>query len=344
MTAGSFKALVVTQNPDGSFTREVCGRSIPELAPGELLVRVAYSSLNYKDALAAAGRRGVARGYPLTPGIDAAGIVEQTGAGQDTAREAGAGNFSPGDQVIVTGHELGISVPGGFGQYIKVPAAWALRLPPGLSMRESMIIGTAGFTAALAARTLQAHGLRPDRGPVLVTGATGGVGSFSVAILSKLGYSVLAGTGKANQGDYLALLGAREVLGRDQLDDSSGKALLKERWAGVVDTVGGGILSTAIRSTAYGGCIAACGNAAGAELPLTVFPFILRGVGLLGIDSANCPEETRREVWQLLAAGWKPTLLETMAKECLLEELSDRMNDILQGRITGRIVVNLEAS
>jgi acrylyl-CoA reductase (NADPH) len=344
MTAGSFKALVVSQGPDGSFHREVCRRNIADLAPGELLVRVAYSSLNYKDALAAAGRRGVARGYPLTPGIDAAGTVEHSNVQKGAPREGGAASFVAGDRVLVTGHELGTGLPGGLGQFISVPASWALHLPPGLSLRESMIIGTAGFTAALSVRALREHGVQPESGEVLVTGATGGVGSFSVAILARLGYTLVACTGKTDKGGFLQSLGAREVLRREQLADTSGKALLKERWAGVVDTVGGDILSAAIRSTAYGGCVAACGNAAGSELPLTVFPFILRGVRLLGIESARCPEETRRDAWSRLGAQWKPARLETMATECRLEDVSSRMDDILQGRLTGRVVVNLEAS
>jgi acrylyl-CoA reductase (NADPH) len=342
MTTGSFKALVVSQGADGSFKREVCRRSIDELPPGELLVRVAYSSLNYKDALAAAGRRGVARAYPLTPGIDAAGVIEQSTVNAGTG--PGGGILQPGDPVIVTGHDLGISVPGGFGQYIRVPASWALRLPPGLSLRESMIIGTAGFTAALSVRTLQEQGVQPGSGEALVTGATGGVGSFSVAILAKLGYSVAAVTGKTAKGDFLASLGARRVLGREELDDASGKALLTERWAAVIDTVGGAILCAAIKSTAYGGCVAACGNAAGADLPLTVFPFILRGVRLIGVESSRCPEEVRREVWRKLEAQWKPARLEAMATECALEDVSRRVEDILQGRVSGRVLVNLEAT
>jgi len=339
MRVGAFKALVVDQAPDGSFSREVRTKDAAELPPGELLIRVAYSSLNYKDALAAAGRRGVARGYPLTPGIDAAGTVEQVAEGGD-AGNPHAG-FAPGDRVLVTGRELGVAVSGGFGQYIRVPASWALRLPAGLTLRESMVTGTAGFTAALSVLALQEHGVHPETGPVLVTGATGGVGSFSVAVLSKLGYTVLAGTGKIEQSRFLMSLGAKEILDREQLSDGSGKALLKERWAGVVDTVGGAILSTAIKSAAYGGCVAACGNAAGADLPLTVFPFILRGVRLLGIESSRCPEGVRRDLWKKLGAEWKPAALDAMARECRLEELSDRIDEMLRGRITGRVVVDL---
>jgi acrylyl-CoA reductase (NADPH) len=331
MEIRSFSALVVSKLPDGSFTREIRHRDVSELPPGDLLVRVAYSSLNFKDALVAVGRRGVARAYPLTPGIDAAGVVE----------ESAVSDFVPGDSVILCGHDMGIGIPGGFGQYVRVPAAWALR-PSGLTLRESMIIGTAGFTAALSIRALQEHGVLPETGEVLVTGATGGVGSFAVALLSTLGYSVVAGTGKADRGDFLASLGAREMLSRTHLDDSSGKALLRERWAGVVDTVGGGILSTAIRSTAYGGSVAACGNAASPDLPLTVFPFILRGVRLLGIESGKCPQSVRQDLWEKLAGPWKPSQLDDMAEECSLSGLGGKIDSILNAQVTGRIIINLK--
>jgi acrylyl-CoA reductase (NADPH) len=332
--ARPFSALVVTQQPDGAFTRAIMPRDIDDLPPGDLLVRVSYSSLNYKDALAAAGRRGVARGYPLTPGIDAAGVVE----------ESAAEGFTPGDAVIVGGHELGTAVSGGFGHYVRVPASWALALPAGLTLRESMIIGTAGFTAAFCVQTLEENGISPDTGEVLVTGATGGVGSLAVAILAKLGHAVTACTGKAGQDGYLRSLGARQVIARRELEDSSGKALLRERWAGVVDTVGGGILSTAIRSTAYGGSLTACGNAASADLSVTVFPFILRGVRLIGIESSRCPMTVRRELWRKLAGPWKPESLDAIAQECPLKGLSGKIDAILVGQATGRVVVDVQKS
>ena len=327
-----FEALVASRKPDGTFVRELRQQDTADLPAGDLLVRVSYSSLNYKDALAAVGRHGVARGYPLTPGIDAGGVVV----------ESSVGDFAPGDSVIACGRELGISVPGGFGQYIRIPASWALRPPSGLTLRECMIIGTAGFTAALCLRDLQQHGVSPGA-EVLVTGATGGVGCLAVALLSKLGYRVAAGTGKADKRDFLTSLGAGEVIARADLDDGSGKALLSERWAGVVDTVGGNILSTAIRSTAYGGSVAACGNVSSPDLPLTVFPFILRGVRLLGIDSAKCPAETRKEVWARLGAQWKPAQLEAISEECSLHGLDGRIDDILHGHVSGRVIVNLQA-
>ena len=331
---GPYSALVVSQGPEEVFTREVRQLDISRLPPGDLLIHVLWSSLNYKDALAATGRPGVAVGYPLTPGIDAAGVVEKS---------ASAG-FAPGDPVIVSGRDLGIRVPGGFGQYIRVPFSWALRPPAGLTLRECMTFGTAGITAALSIRALQVHGVSPERGKVLVTGATGGVGSFAVAILSKLGYEVVASTGKVDQVGYLISLGARETLSRLEMADTSGKALLKEKWAGVVDAVGGTILSTAIRSTMHGGSVAACGNASSPDLPLTVFPFILRGVQLLGIDSSQCPASERRELWDAIAGPWKPDRLAWMASECSLRDLNSRIDEMMQGRITGRVVINLEES
>lgn len=327
----AFSALVVTQKPDGAFSRRVTRRDTDELPPGDILVRVMYSSLNYKDALAATGRRGVARGYPLTPGIDAAGIVE----------ESSAKSFSEGDSVIVGGHDFGTAVPGGFGQYISVPASWALKIPAGLTPREAMILGTAGFTAAFCIQTLRDNGVVPGHGEVLVTGATGGVGSLAVAMLARLGHAVSACTGKEDQDDYLRSLGAREIVRRNAFDDSSGKALLKERWSGVVDTVGGGILSTAVRSTLYGGAVTACGNAASPELPLTVFPFILRGVRLIGIESSRCSIDVRKELWDRLAGPWKPDQLEALAHECSLEDASGRIDSMLRGQVTGRVIVNL---
>ncbi len=330
--ARTFSALVVARQSDGVFRRDVAARSESDLPPGDLLVQVSFSSLNYKDALAAIGRRGVAREYPLTPGIDAAGVVV----------ESSAADFRPGDPVIVMGHELGTAVPGGFGQLIRVPAAWALALPTGLTLRQSMILGTAGFTAALAVRSLQESGVPPHGGEVLVTGATGGVGCIAVAILSRLGYGVAAGTGKTDRRAFLESLGARRVVPRAELDDGSGKALLPERWAAVIDTVGGGILSTAIRSTAYGGTVAACGNAASADLPVTVFPFILRGVRLLGIESSRCPSAVRRALWERLCGAWKPLQLSQLAEECTLDELGGKIDDMMAGRLTGRVLVNLE--
>ncbi|MFH1070264.1 MAG: YhdH/YhfP family quinone oxidoreductase [Candidatus Glassbacteria bacterium] len=327
----TFPALVVEEDGAGGFTRRVKEREIDELPPGELLVRVQYSSLNYKDALSASGQRGVTRQYPHTPGIDAAGVVE----------ESAVENFRPGEQVIVTGRDLGQNTSGGFGRYIRVPSGWVVPLPKGLSVREAMILGTAGFTAAQCALKITGHGVAAGDGEVLVTGASGGVGSLSVALLALEGYRVTAATGKIHEKKFLEKIGAGRVIGREEVIDTGDRPLLARRWAAAVDTVGGAILSTVIRQTAYRGIVAACGNAAGAELALTVFPFILRGVTLAGVDSAACPDELRRSVWDRLAGGWKLGCLEEIATEVTLDGLDEQIGRILRGEVRGRVIVRL---
>lgn len=324
-----FRTYWVEEQPDGAFRRSIVERSVADLPPGDLLIRVAYSSLNYKDALSAAGNRGVTRKYPHTPGIDAAGVVA----------ESVSPAFQPGAEVIVIGYDLGMNTAGGFGEYIRVPAGWAAKRPAGLSLRESMALGTAGFTAAQSVQALVAHGVQPGGGEVLVTGATGGVGSVAVALLAQLGYAVTAATGKTEEADYLRGLGASLVIPRQEVDDTSSRPLLRERWAGVVDTVGGNILATAIRATRLAGSVAACGNAASPNLALTVYPFILRGVNLLGIDSANVPIGERAALWNRLASEWKPAKLDVMAREVTLEGLDAEIDAILQGQQRGRVVV-----
>ncbi|HLA41185.1 MAG TPA: YhdH/YhfP family quinone oxidoreductase, partial [Candidatus Glassbacteria bacterium] len=266
----TFRALVVDRDASGAFTRRVQERSIDDLPPGEVLVRVEYSSLNYKDALSATGHPGVTRQFPHTPGIDAAGVVE----------ESSSENFRPGAEVIVSGHDLGQNTSGGFARYIRVPASWVVPLPEGLSAREAMIFGTAGFTAVQCVQKIIGHGVVPADGEVLVTGSSGGVGSVSVALLARAGLRVTAATGKAYKKDFLEKIGASRVIGREEVLDTSGKPLLPRKWAAVVDTVGGEILATALRQTAQRGIVTACGNTAGVELNLTVLPFILRGVTL----------------------------------------------------------------
>ncbi|HEY5514223.1 MAG TPA: YhdH/YhfP family quinone oxidoreductase [Geomonas sp.] len=331
MIPDKFVALVVEESAPGVFTRQIKSRSVDELPQGELLVRVHYSSLNYKDALSALGRPGVTRKYPHTPGIDAAGEV--------VACSDGA--FAPGEKVIVTGYDLGMNHAGGYGQYIRVPSSWAVRLPEGLSLKESMIIGTAGLTAALSLHRLIQAGVRPECGEVLVTGATGGVGSIAVSLLAAAGYQVVAVTGKASESDFLHGLGARLVLSRDDLLRGADRPLLKERWAGVLDVVGGEMLAAAIKSTSYGGVVTCCGLAGSAELPLNVFPFILRAVTLVGIDSAQCPAHLRQQVWQRLAGELKPTRLLESALECPLSGLEEKFAAMLRGELRGRTVVNL---
>lgn len=331
MTEDTFEALVVRETENRQYIREIIPRRVNDLPPGELLVEVHFSSLNYKDALSASGNRGVTRQYPHTPGIDAAGIV----AHSDHE------DFRRGDRVIVTGYDLGMNTSGGFGQLIRVPAAWAVPCPKGLSLKEAMALGTAGFTAAISIYKLTQNGVTPEQGEVLVTGASGGVGSLAVAILAKLGFSVAAVSGKPEGQALLKDLGARTCLTREEAVDKSGRPMLRSRWAGVVDTVGGDILATAIRSTHYGGTVTCCGMVAGGDLPTSVFPFILRGISLLGVDSAAFPAGTRQPLWQNLAGPWKIDGLDHLTTEIGLPELSDRMDQILRGKLTGRTVVRL---
>ena len=325
----SFKALVVDEITSGVFKRAIKTKSLDELPDHELLVRVHYSSLNYKDALSASGNKAITRKYPHTPGIDAAGVVCQNRCD----------DFQPGDEVIVNGNGLGTTIPGGFGQYIRVPSAWAAKRPQTLSLRESMIYGVAGFTAAYSVLKLQAH-ITPDQGAVLVTGATGGVGSVAVGILKKEGYSVIAATGKPQEEEFLVKLGAAEVISSDELKKTE-RALGPPRWMGVVDTVGGDILATALKGTAPNGVVTCCGNAAGPELSLTVYPFILRGVSLLGIDCVSCPAGIRKELWNNLAGKWKLDNLEQLVTEVGLEELDTRIEKMLAGQVKGRTIVNM---
>jgi len=327
----SYNALVVQEIGSDAYSREVHSRSIRDLPDGDLLIRVHYSSLNYKDALSASGNRGVTRHYPHVPGIDAAGVVE----------ESSSHDFRPGDQVIATGFDLGMNTSGGYGQYIRIPAEWALHCPQSLSLRQSMIYGTAGFTAAQSVEKLFNHPVFPEQGKILISGATGGVGSIAVSIMAKLGYSITAVSGKPEAEGFLTKLGANEIISREQAANSSGKPLLKEKWAGVIDTVGGEILATAIKSTGYGGAVTCCGNVSSPELPLTVYPFILRGVSLLGIDSAKCPLHNRQRIWQKLAGEWKIENLDSLATECTLHELPAIIEKMLQGLQTGRVIVNL---
>lgn len=332
MNAHRFRALVVDEGADGSFIRTVTERCVSDLPAGDVLIRVKYSSLNYKDALSASGNRGVTKSYPHTPGIDAAGIVV----------ESNADEIRPGDAVIVTSYDLGMNTPGGFGQYIRVPSSWVVPLPSGLTLKESMILGTAGLTAGLSVTKVVAV-VSPDEGPVLVTGATGGVGSVAVAILAKLGYEVIAVSGKADAVAYLKGLGAKEVVGREQLTDQKARPLLKVRWAGAIDTVGGDMLAAAIKSTQPGGLVTCCGNVASAELNLTVYPFILRGITLAGIDSQGCPMSLRQKVWAKLADAWRFDGMESLCQVSALEDLSGHIEAMLQGQLKGRILVDLTA-
>lgn len=333
MTTVNFRALVVRETGTQAFSRTIEQRAVADLPRNDVLIRVRYSSLNFKDALSATGNRGVTRRYPHTPGIDAAGEVV----------ESASERFKPGDAVIVTGFDLGMNTAGGFGQYVRVPENWIVPCPDGLNFKESMVYGTAGFTAALSVYRLEKAGVFPGQGEILVTGATGGVGTIATGILAKAGYAVVAVTGKADQKRFLMDLGAQEVLSRDQVDDAPGKPMLKTRWAGAVDTVGGGLLEAAIRSTIYGGAVTCCGNVASADLTLTVYPFILRGVSLVGVDSTHCLMPVRTELWRRIAGPWKLDPLERIFSEISMEGLEEKIQQILKGNVRGRTVVDLDA-
>jgi acrylyl-CoA reductase (NADPH) len=330
-TDDTFKALVVSETTDGQFRRAITERRLNELPDNDVLIRVHYSSLNYKDALSAHGNKGVTRQYPHTPGIDAAGVVA---ASRDAA-------FHEGDPVLVTGYDLGMNTPGGLGTYIRVPAEWIIPLPSGLSLKESMIYGTAGFTAAMCVHRLVEHGVTPDQGEILVSGATGGVGSLAVALLNRLGYAPVAVSGKSAAIPFLESLGARSVMTRDEAGAQAEKPILKARWAGVVDTVGGNILSQAIKSTRYGGAVTCCGLVASPNLSLTVFPFILRSVALYGIDSAECGHDLRLFLWERLSDAWRPEGLASLAREIDLADVEESMALLLKGSHQGRTVVKM---
>lgn len=327
-----FQALVVRVTDNKNYTRTIEERNIDDLPRGEVLIRVHYSSLNYKDVLSCIGDRGVTRHYPHTPGIDAAGVIESSESKK----------FKAGDSVVIISFDLGANTAGGFGQFIRVPDDWVMPLPEGLSLRESMIYGTAGFTAGLCVNALQHHGLTPELGPIVVTGSTGGVGCISVALLSRLGFSVTASTGKLDAKQFLKKLGASEVVGRKTVNDESGRTILKEIWSGAIDTVGGNTLATLLKSCKQGGAVAATGLVESTKLPITVFPFILRGVSLLGIYASGKTMFVRRKIWSRLAQEWKLDELDNFATECSLEQLSPKIDRMIAGQLMGRLVVNMQ--
>lgn len=331
MSTTTFRAYRVTEVEKGQFARAIESLTLDDLPAGEVLIKVHHSALNYKDALSATGNKGVTRNFPHTPGIDAAGVV--------AASEHP--DWQPGDEVIVTSYDLGMNHDGGFADYIRVPAGWVVPLPTGMSLRESMIIGTAGFTAALGLHKMERIGQTPDMGPVVVSGASGGVGSMAVGILAQAGYEVIAITGKAEAHDYLKGLGASRIEGRDFVDDQSGRPLLKPQWAGAIDTVGGNTLLTLLKACSREGSVSSCGLVGSPKLDATVFPFILNGVNLIGIDSATIGMATRRKVWEMLAGPWRVPELERLATDCTLDEVDGYVEQILAGKTKGRVIVNV---
>lgn len=329
-SARSFPALLVDHSGESS-RREVVEFSLEDLGPGEVTIEVQWSGLNYKDALAASKDGKVARISPLIPGIDLAGTVIAS-----TSPDVQAG-----DEVIVHGYDLGVAHHGGFSRIARVPGAWVVPLPAGLSAREAMTVGTAGFTAALSIDALEVRGLRPGDGPILVTGATGGVGSIAVDILATRGYEVVASTGKPDAAQWLRDLGASAVIARDEATDAS-RPLQRERWAGAVDCVGGSTLPYILSSLRYGAAVAASGNTGGIAVPTTVLPFILRGVALLGIDSVQCNLQRRREVWNRIAQDLRPRGLATLGSATLsLAQVPAALDALLQGAAQGRSLVDL---
>ena len=329
----TFRAFIVNKTEAG-FSAGLGEISRAQLPAGEVLVKVAYSGVNYKDGLAATPEGKIVRNYPFVPGIDLAGVVE----------ESSDMRFKAGDEVIATSYELGVSHFGGLSEYARVRADWVVAKPAGLTLQESMALGTAGFTSALAVHQLEKNGLKPGHGPVLVTGATGGTGSIAVSILRKLGYTVAASTGKVSEYGYLHQLGANEIITREVTSAESNRPLEKETWAGAVDAVGGSTLAYLIRTTRYGGSIAAFGMTGGGNVSTSVFPFILRGVNLLGIDSVNCPMELRREIWQRLGQDYKPEhLLTHIAHEVSFAELPDALARILKGETRGHTIIRIGA-
>ena len=325
----TFRAFRIV-NEDGRVHGSIVNATVAELSAGDVLIKASYSSVNYKDALAATGTGKILRRFPLIGGIDVAGVVASSADSR----------FRAGDEVLVTGYDLGVASDGGYAGYVQVPAGWVVPMPRDLTGFEAMALGTAGFTAGLAIVRLEQNGLRPQNGTVVVTGSTGGVGSIAVASLARLGYDVAAITGKEEAHEYLRELGAREVLSRGTLEMGT-RPLEKARWSGAVDAVGGDMLAWLTRTTDAWGCIASTGLTGGVELHTTVMPFILRGVALIGIDSVSCPMGIRTEVWRRLATDMKPKNLAAIAKEISLDGLPDAFATLLAGKARGRFVVNV---
>ncbi|ARI78566.1 NADPH:quinone oxidoreductase family protein [Halobacillus mangrovi] len=325
-----FKALMVNKSEE-KFSVQVEDLSFDDLPEGDVTIQVHYSSVNYKDGLASTPNGKIVQSYPFVPGIDLAGTVVSS---DDT-------RYQEGDKVIVTSYELGVSHFGGFSEYARVPGDWVVPLPEGLTLKEAMAFGTAGFTAALSVHKLEQSGVKPEDGTVLVSGATGGVGSMAVSMLAKNGYHVTASTGKESEHNYLRDLGAKEIISREELSPEKLRPLSKQRWAGAVDPVGGKTLATILSETQYGGSVAVSGLTAGVNVPTTVFPFILRSVNLLGIDSVYCPMDVRKTLWNRLADDLKPDSMGDIMNEVTLEELPDILSAILEGKVRGRTIVKL---
>jgi putative YhdH/YhfP family quinone oxidoreductase len=329
-----YKALLITETPNGKFERSIVTKNIDDLPAGDLLIRVHYAGLNYKDGLSATGHKGITKKFPHTPGIEAAGIVEKSASK----------TFKEGDEVFITGYDLGMNTAGAFAEYIRVPSSWVMHKPADLSCRDCMTIGTAGFTAAYALHKMESMGQDPSHGPIVVTGSTGGVGSLSVAILAKAGYEVIAVTGKKDAKEYLRFLGASRVEPREFLNDTLGKPLQRAAWAGAIDTVSGTMLTTLLKRCKRDGNVVATGLLSSIHFSTTIYPFILNGVNLLGIGAGQTPMALRLNLWKKLMNEWNICdKLPAIANEISLESLKDHYIDaILSGKTRGRVVVKLK--
>ncbi len=327
----TFKALVVEETSEGTFAKNIQERHVSDLPDNDLLIEVHYSSLNYKDAMSASGNKSITKNYPHTPGIDAAGVVVSDKSG----------TFSEGQEVVVFGYDLGMNTAGGLGQMIAIPVDWALPCPEALSLKEAMIYGTGGLTAALSIQKLEKMGAKPSDGPVAVSGATGGVGTISIAILSQLGYESIAFSGKPEQSEHLKELGATEVRHRDTINEVGNRPVGRPLWANAIDTVGGDYLANLLKQTKPGGAVTTCGLAASASFSMTVLPFITRAVSLLGIDSVFIPLEDKKAIWQRVATDMKLPNLEQYAEEITLEQTPEYLERFIDGKAVGRYVVNV---
>ena len=326
----TYRAFIVREDENGSISRGIEEKDISELPIGEILIKVMYAGLNYKDALSASGHKGITREFPHTPGVDASGVIV----------ESTSPKFEIGEEVIVTGYDLGMNMSGGFQEYIRVPSDWVVKKPAGISLKESMILGTAGFTAALSLYKMELMGQIPEKGEILVTGASGGVGSMAIGILNRAGYEVIASTG-SSEIDHLKSLGANRIENRAFANDTTGRPLLRGKWGGAIDTVGGNTLATCVKACHRAGSVASCGLVASHELNLTVYPFLLNGVNILGVDSAETPMVLRQILWAKLSDTWKIESLERYSTEIELEQLEEQIQLILAGKTTGRVVLHL---
>ncbi|QKE27315.1 quinone oxidoreductase, YhdH/YhfP family [Arcobacter acticola] len=326
------KAFLVEKIGDKEFTADVKEVAIPKCGENEIVIKVTYSSLNYKDALSSVGNPGVTRNFPHITGIDVAGTVY----------ESTSSIFKVGERVLVTGYDMGMNTNGGHAEFVKIPADWVARIPDAITDKEIMTFGTAGLTAALSVNELMDNGIRPESGSILVTGATGGVGSIAVSILSKIGFTVVAISGKEEKTDYLKRIGASEVILRDTFNEEAKKPMMGEKYAGVVDTVGGEVLANALKYIKYDGVATCCGLTSSHELNTNVFPFILRGVRLIGIDSVECKLEKKQAAWEKIASKWKISTLNSITNEITLNEVKDAYSLLLAGKAVGRYVVRIK--